>query len=77
MPTEQYKMPLQNTSGAIDRLSTGADFTDPMAFDTEAGAVGWDSGYWLERIEAFIERYPWPTVLVALGVGYMVARRMR
>ena len=32
---------------------------------------------WLDRIESLIERYPWPTLLLALGVGYMLARRIR
>lgn len=70
-------MPLQNTSGAVDRLATAADTTEPMTF--ESGAPDeWGSGaYWLERVEALIERYPWPTVLIAVGVGYMMARRMR
>ena len=70
-------MPLQNTSGAVDRLSTAADTTDPTAFGAESGAPQWEGGYWLERIEALIERYPWPTVLLGLGVGYLIARRMR
>ena len=69
-------MPLQNTSGAVDRLATAADTTEPMTF--ESRAPEWGSGaYWLERVEALIERYPWPTVLIAVGVGYMMARRMR
>ena len=69
-------MPLQNTSGAVDRLATAADITEPKAL--ESGPPEWDSGaYWRERVEALIERYPWPTVLLALGVGYMIARRMR
>lgn len=36
------------------------------------GAVGWR-----ERIESMIERYPWPTLLLALGIGYIISRRMR
>ena len=69
-------MPLQNSSGAVDPLTTAADITEPEAL--ESGPPEWDSGaYWRERVEALIERYPWPTVLLALGVGYMIARRMR
>ena len=69
-------MPLQNSSGAVDPLTTAADITVPEAL--ESGPPEGDSGaYWRERVEALIERYPWPTVLLALGVGYMIARRMR
>ena len=64
-------MPLQNTSGAVDRLATAAGTTSPKAFTAESEETA------LERIEAVIERYPWPTVLIALGVGYLIARRMR
>jgi hypothetical protein len=70
------KMLLQNTSGAVDRLATAADITEPNA--SASRAPEWDRGaYWLERVEALIEQYPWPTVLLALGAGYMIARRMR
>ena len=30
-----------------------------------------------DRMEMLIERYPWPTVILALAVGYLLARRMR
>ena len=30
-----------------------------------------------DRMETLIERYPWPTVILALGVGYLLASRMR
>ena len=32
---------------------------------------------WLDRIESLIERYPWPTLLLGLAVGYAISRRMR
>jgi hypothetical protein len=32
---------------------------------------------WLDRVESLIERYPWPTLLLALSIGYMISRRMR
>lgn len=34
-------------------------------------------GQWSTRIESMIERYPWPTILLALGFGYLLARRLR
>lgn len=37
--------------------------------------VGWRQ--WSTRIESQIERYPWPTILLALGCGYLLARRLR
>ena len=30
----------------------------------------------IERLESVIERYPWPTLLLALGVGYAISRRI-
>jgi hypothetical protein len=32
---------------------------------------------WLEPVESLIERYPWPALLLALSLGYMISRRMR
>ena len=32
---------------------------------------------WLGSVESLIERYPWPTLLLALSLGYMISRRMR
>lgn len=34
-------------------------------------------GQWSTRIESMIERYPWPTIFLALGFGYLLARRLR
>jgi hypothetical protein len=31
----------------------------------------------LANIEDMIERYPWPTVLFGIGVGYLISRRAR
>ena len=38
-------------------------------------STGWNQ--WSGRIESMIERYPWPTLLLALGLGYFLARRVR
>jgi predicted alpha/beta hydrolase family esterase len=39
-------------------------------------SMAWASD-WLNRLESVVERYPWPALLVALGVGYLMARRVR
>jgi len=31
----------------------------------------------LGNIESVIQRYPWPTLLVGIGICYLVARQMR
>ena len=31
----------------------------------------------LGNIESVIQRYPWPTLLVGIGIGYLLARRLR
>jgi hypothetical protein len=43
---------------------------DPHAFAREAGA-------WVHRIESAIERHPWPTLLLALSIGYALSRKTR
>ena len=68
-------MPLQNPPGAADRPTMTAESTEPHRLalsESGDGAVGWR-----ERIESMIERYPWPTLLLALSIGYIISRRMR
>jgi hypothetical protein len=31
----------------------------------------------LDNIESVIQRYPWPTVLLGMGIGYLLAQRVR
>lgn len=31
----------------------------------------------IERLERVIQQYPWPTVLFGIGLGFLLARRMR
>ena len=38
------------------------------------GTAGWLER--IERIESLIQRYPWPTLLLALAVGYAISRRI-
>ena len=69
-------MPLQDVSGA-ERFTPAAGSADPQRPHVISEALGDQASEWVDRLEAVIERYPWPTVLVALGVGYLIARRMR
>ena len=67
-------MPPYNPTGSDDASTITA--TDVLRHDS-GDAVYADPEGWLARIESVIERYPWPTVLVALAVGYALARKMR
>lgn len=68
-------MPLQNPPGAADRTMTaGSTESHRLALSETSGDGG---AGWRERIESMIERYPWPTLLLALSIGYMISRRMR
>lgn len=31
----------------------------------------------LDNIESVIQRYPWPTLLLGMGIGYLLAQRVR
>jgi hypothetical protein len=55
-------------------MTAGSIESDPIALSATDRDHG---GAWLDRIEAIIERYPWPTLLIALSLGYMISRRMR
>jgi len=64
-PSGTADRPTVTTSGVSDRLQT----TSESPADTAAG--------WLRALESLIERYPWPTLLLALSLGYMISRRLR
>jgi len=42
-----------------------------------AGSVNGAAGRVVQQLEEMIERYPWPTVLLGAGVGFVLARLMR
>jgi hypothetical protein len=69
-------MPLEFPSGATDRPAPFAENSVSHVDTASETFTDWTAD-WLDRIEAVIERYPWPTLLLALGVGYVIARRMR
>ena len=67
-------MPQQHPPPAGERWT----MTESLGLETERETSHETRG-WLdriERLESVIERYPWPTLLLALGVGYAVSRRI-
>ena len=60
----------QYRSGATTIAEESVELDEPSV-----SSVG--SGQWSTRIESMIEHYPWPTILLALGFGYLLARRLR
>ena len=74
-------MEQQGVFGRIDRPTRTAtiiesDVLDEIIDDISEPSATWNTE-WLDRLESVIERYPWPTLLLALGIGYVMARRMR
>ena len=67
-------MPPYNPTGTDDVPTITA--TDGLRRDLASATHGDPEG-WLARIESVIERYPWETFLVAVGVGYALARKLR
>jgi len=55
---------------------TGAT-TESLGLEPEGETYADETTGWLDRIESVIEQYPWPTLLLALAVGYAISRRMR
>jgi len=68
-------MPLQHPTATGEHL-TGAT-TESLGLESLCETYADETTGWLNRIESVIERYPWPTLLLALGVGYAISRRMR
>ena len=70
------KMPLQHPTGTA-RPTMTAPATDSIGLETMCESRLDETRRWLDRIESIIERYPWPTLLLALAIGYALSRRMR
>jgi len=71
-------MPQQPSTPAGERWTVTGATTESLGLETERETSHETRG-WLdriERLESVIERYPWPTLLLALGVGYAVSRRI-
>jgi hypothetical protein len=69
-------MPLHYPTGYDDLPTTAAAATD--ALESKAGRDSYaDAPVWLDRVEALIERYPWPALFLALCIGYALSRKMR
>jgi len=69
-------MPQQHPPPAGERWTVTGATTESLGLETERETSHETRG-WLdriERLESVIERYPWPTLLLALGVGYAVSR---
>jgi hypothetical protein len=69
-------MPLQHPAGTANRPTTVEDRTSHQLGESSDGTYGVETGR-LATLESMIERYPWPTLLLALALGYLLSRRMR
>ncbi len=69
--------PEVRTAAGYSGQSVQADPVPPHAdshgVDGMAGMVG--DG--IEQLERLIRQYPWPTILFGIGLGFLLARRMR
>jgi hypothetical protein len=72
------EMPQQHPPSAGEYWTMTGATTEPPGLETVCETSHETTG-WLdriERIESVIKRYPWPTLLLALGVGYAISRRI-
>ncbi|HKY70548.1 MAG TPA: hypothetical protein VJL88_01390 [Nitrospira sp.] len=69
-------MPVQHPAGTANRPTTVENRTSHQLGESSHDTYGVETR-WLATLESMIERYPWPTLLLALGLGYLLSRRMR
>ena len=72
-------MPQQQPTATGERLTRTGATTESLGLETVREPCADETTGWLdliERIESVITRYPWPTLLLALGVGYAISRRI-
>lgn len=41
------------------------------------GFQAWSPEAWLHQVESWIRRYPWPTVMLGVGAGFLLTRWRR
>ena len=73
----QNPMPLQNPPGTMDHPTPTIEAEHASRVGSISETLADKMAVWRDRMELLIERYPWPACMLALGVGYLLARRMR
>ena len=61
-------MDQQYSTGTVDRPIRSTDGPGPSEQCSDPV---------LGNMESVIQRYPWPTLLLGIGIGYLAARRVR
>jgi hypothetical protein len=69
-------MPLPRPTGTADRPTSATAAPESPGREALCDAGVDHPRGWLDHIESVIERYPWPTLLLALGIGYALSRRI-
>lgn len=76
-PWESASFRSRATPDEADPIQT-ASANDPQAGPTASPHPSSDlAGGLIMQMERWIRRYPWPTVLIGIGLGFLLARRTR
>jgi hypothetical protein len=74
-------MDQQYSTGTVDRPIRSTDGPGPSEECSDLVDEVFESSPLansvLGNMESVIQRYPWPTLLLGIGIGYLVARRVR
>jgi hypothetical protein len=74
-------MDQQYSTGTVDRPLRSTDGPGPSEQCSDLVDEVFESSPLansvLGNMESVIQRYPWPTLLLGIGIGYLVARRVR
>lgn len=73
----KHEMPRQYPTGTAGRSTVRARTTDTVGLGVLRETYLDETRGWVDRIESLVERYPWPTLLLAFAVGYAISRRVR
>jgi hypothetical protein len=75
-------MDQQYSTGTVDRPIRATDGPGPseqgadLVDDVSESSPSWANSV-LGNMESVIQQYPWPTLLLGIGIGYLAARRVR
>ena len=75
-------MDQQYSTGTVDRPIRSTDGPglseqcSDLVDEVSESSPSWANSV-LGNMESVIQRYPWPTLLLGIGIGYLAARRVR
>jgi hypothetical protein len=71
-PWESAAAPVTDSPAASSAAPVGLQLVP-----SDGGRESWSASRVIHEVESLIQRYPWPTIFIGMGAGFLLARRVR